>query len=357
MRLIPCCLLLVLAFSTEAQFIQIPPNGGTGRQGRRTASLQNGDLLIVGANSEVYSPRTRTFSWAGTPQLPLKLGDAVVGLADGRALVTGGTGDIGLTNHVQIWDPLKRSFQQVRGMMSARSGHAMIALDSAEVLIVGGDSGTWEVYDVRQEKPVRSGSLPFEGANGGLAFHHPSGKVVFLTGNRATSFDPATFRFEVGFGIPSSGATDAPVMLNDGRILVTGGITGPGPGLRGTSTASVFDPFTGESHIVGSMLNARFWHSATRLPSGKVLVAGGAESCSGNTDNCGLFAPSEIFDPATNTFSAVESMRHPRVFVPGSSEMGTLLVTGEVFFVGGNAAPPELYIGEMRRSRRRSVRH
>ncbi len=49
--------------------------------------------------------------------------------------------------------------------------------------------------------------------------------------------------------------------------------------------------------MTGSMQAGRAWHTATLLPSGKVLITGGVDG-SGNTLNT-----AEVFDPLTNTFT------------------------------------------------------
>jgi uncharacterized protein YjdB len=74
----------------------------------------------------------------------------------------------------------------------------------------------------------------------------------------------------------------------------------------------------------GNMTSGREEHTATLLPSGKVLVAGG----SSHTD---ILAAAELYDPATNTWSPAGSMTSPR-----KGHVATLLRSGQVLVVGGN---------------------
>jgi Kelch motif protein len=64
----------------------------------------------------------------------------------------------------------------------------------------------------------------------------------------------------------SSGMT----VLDDGRVLVTGGITGklevPNSHLTGTDTAEIYDPATGRFTITGKMTSVRAEHIAVLLP-------------------------------------------------------------------------------------------
>jgi hypothetical protein len=74
----------------------------------------------------------------------------------------------------------------------------------------------------------------------------------------------------------------------------------------------------------GSLNTARFEHTATLLPGGEVLVAGGQGS------NGLALASAELFDPATGTWSATGSLNTAREF-----HTATLLPGGKVLVAGG----------------------
>src|SRR6476646_8035554 len=88
----------------------------------------------------------------------------------------------------------------------------------------------------------------------------------------------------------------------------------------------------------GSLAQKRWFHSATLLKNGKVLVAGGDSCCSG------ALASAELYDPTTGTWSATGSMNGVR-----SSHTATLLPDGKVLVTGGigvrrrSLASAELY--------------
>ena len=78
---------------------------------------------------------------------------------------------------------------------------------------------------------------------------------------------------------------------------------------------------------VPAMSVARRWHTATLLPSGKVLLVGGANNVPA------AVSTTEIYDPTTNTWTTAASMAGPRQY-----HSATLLVSGKVFVMGGNAS-------------------
>jgi hypothetical protein len=81
---------------------------------------------------------------------------------------------------------------------------------------------------------------------------------------------------------------------------------------------------TGTFSATGSMTAVRILPTATLLPNGKVLLAGG-----GDTSNNAL-ASAELYDPTTGTFSATGSMSTARVL-----QTATLLTNGKVLVAGG----------------------
>jgi len=115
----------------------------------------------------------------------------------------------------------------------------------------------------------------------------------------------------------------ATLLLNR-KVLVTGGYN------RNTasavSAAELYDPATGTWTSTGSMASARLNHTSTLLLSGKVLVTGGAPD---NAQYSSL-SSAEVYDPATGTWTAIGSLAVARQF-----QTATLLPDGRVLVAGG----------------------
>ncbi|MBN9685841.1 MULTISPECIES: Kelch repeat-containing protein [unclassified Corallococcus] len=115
-------------------------------------------------------------------------------------------------------------------------------------------------------------------------------------------------------------------LLPNGRVLVAGGAIEIPPLIRNftaVETAEIYNPTSGTWSATGSMATPRFSHTATLLPNGKVLVAGG----DGGDDT--PLVTAELYDPASGTWSATGSMTAPRL-----GHTATLLPDGKVLVVG-----------------------
>jgi hypothetical protein len=130
-------------------------------------------------------------------------------------------------------------------------------------------------------------------------------------------------------------------LLPDGRVLVAGGAdSNDDSTTRALASAELYDPRTGTWSATGNMIYPRAWHTATLLPSGLVLVAGGecpgpaTKGCPAVRDPSGAIADSELYDPKTGRWTATGSMTSPRF-----EHTATLLASGKVLVAGAELAP------------------
>jgi len=296
-------------------FTEILGDSGLGTYGHTSTRLQNGNDLLAGGfvnsvwdygpsssynQAGLYDSATGFFS--GTGNMTANRGDHTATLlANGKVLIAGGADQdptgTGLAS-AELYDPSTGTFTQTGSMVVGRFLHTATLLQNGKVLIVGGaltstsnPDATAEVYD-------------------------PATGIFSKTGAMATAREQHT-------------AT----LLADGRVLIVGGATSRGTGdLQATATVEVYDPSTGSFSVTGSMAAARIYHTATLLPSGKVLVAGGGDENS----------TAEVYDSATGSFSITGGMEIGR-----SGHTATLLPNGSVLVAGGGMfdglASAELY--------------
>jgi len=112
-------------------------------------------------------------------------------------------------------------------------------------------------------------------------------------------------------------------LLATGRVLVAGGNAGGGA-IGALNEAELYDPATNTWSAAGQMAVGRQAHTASLLPSGKVLLAGGIAADGHSTSSA------ELYDPATNTWSSASTMATPRY-----GHVAALLATGKVLVAGG----------------------
>jgi hypothetical protein len=165
-------------------------------------------------------------------------------------------------------------------------------------------------------KKVRS--LPIARACFGFALLVPAAELIPSRSidtdvSRAGSVSPATPMLE-----PRSGHTAT--LLPDGKVLIAGGMRRNQDFYR---SAEVYDPASGKFQATGEMSVARVGEAAILLRSGKVLIVGGwvSHEC---TDSA------ELYDPAAGRFSVIGKMTARR-----GGPSATLLADGDVLIAGG----------------------
>ena len=144
------------------------------------------------------------------------------------------------------------------------------------------------------------------------------------SGRSADLYDPATGKFSTTGSMKSGRWLHTATLLQDGRVLVLGGRS---PNDSVYASAEIYDPATGRFSSAGSMDEGRQQHTATLLQDGRVFIAGGYWS---DGQNWRVLSSTEMYDPATGTFSPIGSMGAPR-----EGHTATLLDDGRVLFVGG----------------------
>jgi hypothetical protein len=265
-------------------------------------------------------------------------------LSDGRVLVTGGD-DLWPLSSAELYNPKTGTFSATGTMTTARSAHSATLLPDGRVLIAGGCAGgCWDHNPVASAELYDPKTGTF-GATGSMAtdrtYHTATlladGRVLIAGGctdafcnhtiASAELYDPKTGSFSPTGSMSTYRANHTATLLSDGRVLVTGGGDPSYQHSYSLSSAELYNPKTGTFSATGTMTTARSAHSATLLPDGRVLIAGG---CAGGCWDHNPVASAELYDPKTGTFGATGSMSAAR-----DSHAATLLSDGRVLVTGG----------------------
>jgi uncharacterized repeat protein (TIGR01451 family) len=168
-------------------------------------------------------------------------------------------------------------------------------------------------------KALAAGSRKLEGPQG-------------FSSATAELYDPATGTWSPTGSMPTGHAFHTATLLKNGKVLVVGGMLKAAHPNLWSDSAELYDPVAGTWSSTGSLLTARFWHAATPLPDGRVLV------CGGHTP-VGIALSAEIYDPATGRWTQTDSMHTDRYL-----HKAVVLQDGRVLVAGNALGKPSAEI-------------
>lgn len=261
-------------------------------------------------------------------------------LADGRILLAGGsqsTDEFPLA--VDAFDPTTGLTRQVAPLHAARHGHSATLLADGRVLVIGGYNlpQQWlsdaEVYDPQRDAWTTVSPRYSHGLTHSATVME-DGRVLVVGGgigsgrstDRVEIFDPQTNGWTEAQPLPADRANHTAQLLADGRVLVAGGWGGANTPIGGD--ALLYDPQADTWTATGPMVEPRIWAQSVRLADGRVLVVGGITQEDQYIPT--ISASAEIYDPASNTWTAALDMAQPRY-----SHFLVLRPDGQVWAFGG----------------------
>jgi WD40 repeat protein len=232
-----------------------------------------------------------------------------------------------------------QSFTPATSMSVARAFHSATVLQDGRIFIVGGSADTAsEIYDPATRTFRRSASMR-HARNSHTATLLLDGRVLIAGGNAyggdissgtqidgaAEVFDPRTETFTPTGPMVTPRYGHSAALLSDGKVLLTGGgesyVAGFSIGFRPQAHAEIFDPATNTFSALADMQTARWNHTSTRLGDGSVLIVGSPVNVS--------TAAAELFDPQTRTFRAASGSARRALHT------ATMLRDGRVLIAGG----------------------
>lgn len=300
------------------------PTMSTARALHSAVRLNDGRVLLIGgadqngtvlSSCEIYDPTTNSFTPTGAMGTPRILHGASI-LADGRVMVAGGTSTLtpdvtaaitGTLSSAEIYNPATGTWSGTSSIGGRRLAPALSLLPNGQVMVSGGVDITF-FFGV----PIAASSTTAV-----QRWNPPSGG---WTNGPNMSQGRAGHQYNQ-------------VTLQDGRILMTGGVQVPN--LLGAANAApfngaeVYNP-TSNSWQTVNMPTARALHSATVLSDGRVAVCGGAQ---GTLTTPVSISNVELFDPSNNSWSIAPNLTGPR-----ASHVATEMADGTLVLFGGQGA-------------------
>jgi hypothetical protein len=232
-----------------------------------------------------------------------RVGLSATTLTDGRVVVIGGRVPNGLASTIVAEVTVASGIVNVRPLRAnlahARHGHTATRLGDdigAPLLVAGGlDDAGLPIATAELYKPLSEDFSPtfardmIVPRSRHLAVPLPDGSVLILGGVDANGMpvdQVELFSLDAGFTAigtlpPNAGRVDASAtILPDGRVLVAGGRLEPGGEPVSSAFIAQLDPLDGTVDIVATdrLAEARAGHQATLLCDGTVLFAGGTAS-------------------------------------------------------------------------------
>lgn len=277
-------------------------------------------------------------------------------LNDGRVLLTGGQSANApasvITNSVDIFNPGDNSISVAGPMTIRRWSHTATTLADGRVLVTGGRTAstaatgvvlaTAEVYDPATNSWAETAGPMNVARRSHTATLLPNGKVLIAGGGNGVStttsqaiqsaelFDPATGTFTLIGNMTQKRSAHSAILLDNGTVLLSGGSTLTGT-FYPTNTAEIYNPATNSFTAVGPMNYPHLAQLPGKLRDGRV-VQGSSYYNNTHTSAGGLITnESEIYNPATQTFTPITPMFKQRIDIGAQGLLdGTLLIAGGV---------------------------
>ncbi len=330
--------------------------------------LPNGKVLVTGgfgsvtgsylSSAETYDPVTGAWSTSGAMMHARFVHTATL-LNNGLVLAVGGYGGSGFVpdgggsylSSAELYNPATGTWTPTGSLSGPRYGHTATLLPNGKVLVAGGNDGptlitSAELYDPATGTWTTTGS-PTTTRLSFTATLLTNGLVLIAGGQpghnsaslaSAELFNPATGTWSATGSLNAARATHTATLLPNGMVLVTSGYSNTGTGSLISST-ELFNPVTGTWSTSGSLNTARVFHSAALLPSGMVLVAGGADSGGSR------YSSAELFSSVTGTWTNTISLQAARgAFTATSLADGRVLVAAGIATGGSSLASAELIV-------------
>ncbi|WP_306581140.1 kelch repeat-containing protein [Dokdonella sp.] len=162
-------------------------------------------------------------------------------------------------------------------------------LDDGSVLISAGHEAGGAYVNSAEKFDPSTGAFAdagemfwgYRSANCGTATRLRNGSVLYAGcfSGTAEIYDPLLGTFTATGNMQEPVGNYSASLLPDGSVLIAGGVVwdSDANAFVGRNTSEVFDPSTGQFTLSGPMMTVRYRHAAASLGGGRILVAGGTK--------------------------------------------------------------------------------
>ncbi len=330
----------------------------TPRAAHRTVLLPNNKVLVIGghnayqagvdgscysiASCELYDPLSH--QWSDAPSLPTPVSYFAACLLPSGEVFIGGGGKRNVNQMPEIYYKstfifdyrTPRSINSISHINSTSS--VQTALSDGGVLFTGGlsscgsqvSTNTCSIYHLGSNTILSSNPL-LDSLSEHTCTLLPSGDILTVGGQNnlqisrhSELYNQSKNNWTFTGDLSEERCQHTATLLFDGRVFVFGGIRQYSPSLELARDCEIFDQKTNSWHSGTSISIPRFAHTATLLPNGSILIAGGLDSNSHFLSSC------EIYNPTCNEFKDCSELHFPHAF-----HTATLLADGTVLITGG----------------------
>jgi hypothetical protein len=301
------------------------------RSSQTATPLPDGHVLVIGgweapsngnagSTAEAYDPASNTWSPIAPPT-ELQDVESTTSLPSGWVFLTGlfGPQTYGAVPGAALYDPVSNTWERTAAPKHPREGAKPVLLANGNVLAIGGST-----YEDR----------------------FPPVQTIYTVLPTVEEYDPNTNEWTEVAAMNQVRSQETATLMGNGNVLVTGGVNqinyGP-PADSAVSSAEMYNLATNSWTALAPMALARERHTATLLPGGDVLVAGGGDCGSGfcleygGSGNCCGASSAELYDPSTNIWSFTDPV------LSGVEHTATLIPGGDVLMTGGNLEPINMF--------------
>jgi hypothetical protein len=276
--------------------------------------------------AELYDANTRKFSYTGGLHIA-RCGQTATLLPGGEVLITGGNNDTPRLPSAELYNSSTGAWTRLPDMLTGREGHRAVLLTNGKVLIIGGSGNPdlyAELYNPAIKAFERAGASPLQ-LSGSTVVQLRDGRIFIaggIQGKQAVQYsmiyDPATNRFTRGANLDIVKYKAGAALLPDGKVIIIGGSDNRDWNGKYSST-EIYDPQRNTFTKGPSLHFGRFKlnNAIVTLRNGAIVVAGGNDHI-------------EILRPGDTAFALAVKLDQPYYF-----STATLLPSGSILLAGG----------------------